>query len=333
MIILGIESSCDETAAAVYSDRGLLSNIIASQTIHEQFGGVVPELASRAHQKTIWSVVQQALNEADLTVDQIDGIAVTQGPGLLGALLVGVGFAKGLAISHDKPIIGINHIDAHLYAGFIEEPCPAFPFTGLIVSGGHTQLVHVTRPFLHQIMGKTRDDAAGEAFDKIGKILGLPYPAGPAMDRLSRNGDPAFHAFPRALLHKGLDFSFSGLKTSVLYYLRDIPEEQRAVFLEEHQADLCAAVTGAITEVLVTKLERALRETGAGQAVLAGGVAANSVLRRKAEAMCDRLGVALKIPRMIYCTDNAAMIAATGYLRVQTHGWDGLTLKPFASLG
>ncbi len=333
MIILGIESSCDETAAAVYSDRGLLSNIIASQTIHEQFGGVVPELASRAHQKTIWSVVQQALNEADLTVDQIDGVAVTQGPGLLGALLVGVGFAKGLAISHDKPIIGINHIDAHLYAGFIEEPCPAFPFTGLIVSGGHTQLVHVTRPFLHQIMGKTRDDAAGEAFDKIGKILGLPYPAGPAMDRLSRNGDPAFHAFPRALLHKGLDFSFSGLKTSVLYYLRDIPEEQRAVFLEEHQADLCAAVTGAITEVLVTKLERALRETGAGQAVLAGGVAANSVLRRKAEAMCDRLGVALKIPRMIYCTDNAAMIAATGYLRVQTHGWDGLTLKPFASLG
>ncbi len=332
MTILGIESSCDETAAAIYSDQGLLSNIIASQTIHEQYGGVVPELASRAHQKTIWSTVEQALAEAGMTMDNIDGIAVTQGPGLMGALLVGISFAKGLAIAHDKPIIGINHIDAHLYANFIEGPDPEYPFIGLIVSGGHTQIVYIEEPFSHKILGQTRDDAAGEAFDKIGKIMGLPYPAGPVMDRLSREGDPSFHDFPRALLHDGLDFSFSGLKTSVLYYLQDMPEEKRKVFLEEHQSDLSASVTEAITDVLVIKLRRAISQTGVKQVLVAGGVAANSVLRRKVEALCDEMGLALKIPRLVYCTDNAAMIAVTGYLRTRKHQWDDVGLKPFASL-
>jgi len=332
MTILGIESSCDETAAAVFSDRGLHSNIIASQTIHEQYGGVVPELASRAHQKTIWSTVQQSLAEADMTMNDIDGIAVTQGPGLMGALLVGISFAKGLAIAHNKPIIGINHIDAHLYANFIEGPEPEFPFIGLIVSGGHTQIVYVEEPFSHKILGRTRDDAAGEAFDKIGKIMGLPYPAGPVMDRLSHEGDPDFHNFPRALLHEGLDFSFSGLKTSVLYYLQDIPEEKRATFLDDHKEDLSASVTEAITEVLVIKLERAIRKTGVRQVLLAGGVAANSVLRSKVESMCNHLNIALKIPKLVYCTDNAAMIAVTGYLKSRLREWDTVGLKPFASL-
>lgn len=332
MTILGIESSCDETAAAVYSDRGLLSNVVASQTIHEQYGGVVPELASRAHQKTIWHTVEQALAEAGLRMDGIDGIAVTQGPGLMGALLVGISFAKGLAIAHNKPIIGINHIDAHLYANFIEGPEPSFPFVGLIVSGGHTRIVYAGEPFLHKIMGQTRDDAAGEAFDKIGKIMGLPYPAGPLMDRLSRDGDPAFHDFPKALVHEGLDFSFSGLKTSVLYYLQDMPEEERAVFLERHQADLSASVTEAITGVLIVKLRRAIRETGVKQVLLAGGVAANSVLRRKVEELCDQMGLAIKIPRLAYCTDNAAMIAVTGYLKTRRYQWDDIDLKPFANL-
>ena len=332
MNILGIESSCDETAAAVYTDQGLRSNIIASQTIHEQYGGVVPELASRAHQKTIWSTVEQSLAEAGMTMNDIDGIAVTRGPGLMGALLVGISFAKGLAIAHNKPIIGINHIDAHLYANFIEGPEPEYPFIGLIVSGGHTQIVSVEEPFSHQILGQTRDDAAGEAFDKIGKIMGLPYPAGPVMDRLSQNGNPAFHNFPRALLHEGLDFSFSGLKTSVLYYLQDMPEDKRAKFLEEHDADLSASVTEAITEVLVIKLRRAIEQTGVKQVLLAGGVAANSVLRRKVEGLCDEMGLAIKIPKLVYCTDNAAMIAVTGYLKTRKHQWDSVGFKPFASL-
>ncbi|HKI43789.1 MAG TPA: tRNA (adenosine(37)-N6)-threonylcarbamoyltransferase complex transferase subunit TsaD [Balneolales bacterium] len=332
MTILGIESSCDETAAAVYSDRGLQSNVIASQTIHEQYGGVVPELASRAHQKTIWSTVTQALAEAGMTMDDIEGVAVTRGPGLMGALLVGISFAKGLAIAHDKPIMGINHIDAHLYANFIEGPDPVYPFIGLIVSGGHTQIVYVEEPFSHKILGQTRDDAAGEAFDKIGKIMGLPYPAGPVMDRLSREGDPSFHNFPRALLHEGLDFSFSGLKTSVLYYLQDMPEEKRKVFLEEHQPDLSASVTEAITDVLVIKLSRAIRQTGVKQVLVAGGVAANSVLRGKVETLCDEMELALKIPRLVYCTDNAAMIAVTGYLKTRKHQWDSVGFKPFASL-
>ncbi|MEO1021365.1 MAG: tRNA (adenosine(37)-N6)-threonylcarbamoyltransferase complex transferase subunit TsaD [Bacteroidota bacterium] len=327
MHILAIESSCDDTSAAVLTDEVVRSNVIADQAIHIQFGGVVPELASRAHQQTISQTVQQALNEAGLQIEDIDQIAVTQGPGLMGSLLVGVCFAKGLALAHSIPIVGVNHMDAHVYANFIDQQ-PAFPLVGLTVSGGHTQLLHIEAPFKHVLLGSTRDDAAGEAFDKIGKMLGLPYPAGPVIDQLAQNGNPAFHSFPKALLNEGLDFSFSGLKTSVLYYLEDKSEE----WIQEHLTDLCASVSEAITEVLTRKLERAIRQTGVCTALLAGGVSANSMLRIKARAMADQLGIELYSPPLSYCTDNAAMIGITGWMKVQHGAQNDLSLRPFASI-
>ncbi|MEX2404299.1 MAG: tRNA (adenosine(37)-N6)-threonylcarbamoyltransferase complex transferase subunit TsaD [Balneolales bacterium] len=331
MIILGIESSCDETAAAVYSDKGLLCNIVASQLEHEAFGGVVPELASRAHELIITSTVKQALDEADTRLEDIDAIAVTRGPGLLGALLVGLCFAKGLSLRIGKPVIGINHIDAHVYANFIEQK-PEFPFVSLVVSGGHTQLSYVAKPFSHQLLGESRDDAAGEAFDKIGKLLGLPYPAGPQMDAMAKKGDPSAYKFPQALLHEGLDFSFSGLKTSVLYHLKDIPEGQREAYVHNNIENLCAGISHAITEVLVKKLEKAVSQTGVKAIVLAGGVSANSMLREKTKKLADENGLTLHIPKPIYCTDNAAMIAVTGYLKAQSGMYDNLHMKPFARL-
>jgi len=327
MNILGIESSCDDTAAAVLSDGKILSNVIASQTVHEQFGGVVPELASRAHNKTIWSTVDQALETSGLKMEQIDAIAVARGPGLMGSLLVGLGFAKGLSLSWEKPLIGVNHIDAHMYANFIEHK-EVFPFLALIVSGGHTRLVHVTEPFKHTVLGKTRDDAAGEAFDKIGKMLDLPYPGGPYVDRHAKSGNPDFVDFPRAMVKKGLDFSFSGLKTSVLYYLRD----QEQLFIDKHLNDICASVSAAISDVLVIKLRRAVRETGTKHVMVAGGVSANSMLREKVQVMAKKEGVNLMIPAMEYCTDNAAMIAKTGEMKARLGQFDGLELKPFASM-
>lgn len=329
MNILGIESSCDETAAAVYTDGGLLSNVIASQTVHEKYGGVVPELASRAHHKTIWATVEQALDESGLALDEIDAAAVTQGPGLMGSLLVGLCFAKGLALSRDIPIIGVNHMDAHIYANFIDER-PEYPFVALTVSGGHTRLVYVKEAFEHELLGRTRDDAAGEAFDKIGKLLGLPYPAGPVVDERSKKGDPYFHEFPQALLHEEFEFSFSGLKTSVMYYLEE--QEDREAFLERHTDDICASVSHAITEVLVKKLERAVDRKGVKTAVLAGGVSANYMLRQKVEKMAGEKGVRLHIPRMEYCTDNAAMIAITGYMMAERGMFADLNMKPFAQL-
>lgn len=327
MNILGIESSCDDTSAAVLTPEGIRSNIIASQSIHLKFGGVVPELASRAHQKTITQTVQQALSEAELQIDDMDAIAVTQGPGLLGSLLVGICFAKGLAVARDLPILGINHMDAHIYANFIDHK-PEFPFIALTVSGGHTQLVYVKAPFDHEILGQTRDDAAGEAFDKIGKLLGLPYPAGPHMDQHAQKGDPAFHKFPQALLHEGLDFSFSGLKTSALYYLQDKEEE----WIQEHLEDICASVSFAITEVLVKKLKRAIKQKEVKSVLLAGGVSANSMLRAKAGEMCEELGLPLYSPKLSYCTDNAAMIAITGRMRAEQGDYDDLNLVPYSSL-
>lgn len=331
MNILGIESSCDETAAAVYTDSGLLSNIIASQTIHERFGGVVPELASRAHQKTIWLTVEQALDEADMSMDDIEAISVTHGPGLMGALLVGLSFAKGLSISYNKPLIGVNHIDAHVYANFIDDQ-PEFPFLGLIVSGGHTRIIYAEEPFHHKVLGETRDDAAGEAFDKIGKILGLYYPAGPQMDKLAQQGNSRFHKFPQALLNEKYDFSFSGLKTSALYYINDIPEEEKDAFLIDHLADICASVSFAITEVLIKKLDRAIRETRVKTVILAGGVSANTMLREKADRLAKKRKVKLHIPKLVYCTDNAAMIAVTGSMKAKIGKYNDLRLKPFASL-
>lgn len=331
MNILGIESSCDETAAAVYTDSGLKSNVIASQTVHERFGGVVPELASRAHHKTIWRTVRQALEESGLSLEQIDAIAVTRGPGLMGSLLVGLCFAKGLALRTGKPLIGVNHIDAHIYANFIEEQ-PEYPFVALTVSGGHTQLVYVEEPFSHRLLGQTRDDAAGEAFDKVGKILGLPYPGGPEIDKRAQNGDPFFHDFPQAMRNKGFEFSFSGLKTSVLYYVEEMKETHGEQWLQEHLDDICASVSRAITEVLVTKLERAVKKKRVKTVVIAGGVSANSMLREKAEAMAQKRNLKLHIPKLTYCTDNAAMIAVTGYMKAEKGSFDTMELRPFANL-
>lgn len=327
MTILGIESSCDETAAAVYDGEKMLSNVIASQAVHERFGGIVPELASRAHHRTISKTVAQALSEAGTEIRKIDAVAVTQGPGLLGSLLVGLSFAKGLALIRNKPVIGINHIDAHMYANFIDHP-ETYPFVCLTVSGGHTRLVHVKKPFEHRVLGTTRDDAAGEAFDKVGKLLGLPYPGGPEIDRLARRGDPQFHNFPKAMLNEGFELSFSGLKTSVRYYL----EEKNEAFVKNHMDDICASVSEAITEVLVIKLKRAVKKTGVGTVMLAGGVSANSMLRTKAETMAGQVGVKLLVPRMEYCTDNAAMIAITGYMKAQRREFSGMNLKPFTRM-
>ncbi|HAH50621.1 MAG TPA: tRNA (adenosine(37)-N6)-threonylcarbamoyltransferase complex transferase subunit TsaD [Balneola sp.] len=327
MNILAIESSCDDTSAAVLTGQGIQSNVIASQAIHIKFGGVVPELASRAHQTTISQTVQQALDEAELSLNEIDLIAVTQGPGLMGSLLVGLCFAKGMALSNDIPIIGVNHMDAHIYANFIDNK-PEFPFISLTVSGGHTQLVHVKAPFEHEILGKTRDDAAGEAFDKIGKVFGLEYPAGPTMDKLSQTGNPKFHKFPQALLREGLDFSFSGLKTSALYFVQD----QEEGFIEENLNDLCASVSEAITEVLVKKLKRAVEQTGVKTIALAGGVSANSMLRAKTEKLAEKMGLSLHIPKITYCTDNAAMIAITGKMKAELGEFDGMEIRPFASV-
>ncbi|MEX0928578.1 MAG: tRNA (adenosine(37)-N6)-threonylcarbamoyltransferase complex transferase subunit TsaD [Balneolales bacterium] len=331
MIILGIESSCDETAAAVYSERGLLSNIIASQLEHEKFGGVVPELASRAHELIISTTVKAALDEAAIEKEAIDAIAVTRGPGLVGALLVGLCFAKGLSLQLGKPVIGINHVDAHIYANFIEQN-PEFPFVSLVVSGGHTRLSYIEGPFRHRLLGETRDDASGEAFDKIGKLLGLPYPAGPRLDALATNGNPDVYKLPQGLLHEGFDFSFSGLKTSVLYHLRDIPEDRREAYISENLEDLCAGISHAITEVLIRKLEKAVLQTGVKTIVLAGGVSANSMLRGKARVLAEKRDLSLYIPRPVFCTDNAAMIAVTGYLKAGSGLYDDLHMKPFARM-
>ncbi len=327
MNILGIESSCDDTSAAVLTDDGVQSNIIASQSIHVKYGGVVPELASRAHQKTISQTVDQALDEAGSKIEDIDLIAVTQGPGLMGSLLVGLCFAKGVSLSKNIPIVGVNHMDAHIYANFIDEK-PEYPFVCLTVSGGHTQLVLVKAPFEHEILGQTRDDAAGEAFDKIGKIMGLPYPAGPEIDRLSQEGDSKFHKFPQALVNEGLDFSFSGLKTSALYFLQDKSEKWK----KEHLNDLSASISEAITEVLIKKLKRAVKETGVKSIAIAGGVSANTMLRSKAEKLAIDMNLKLYIPHITYCTDNAAMIAITGKMLAEHGKMDDLSMRPFASI-
>jgi N6-L-threonylcarbamoyladenine synthase len=327
--ILAIESSCDETSAAVLDGNRLLSNIVATQTVHTKFGGVVPELASRAHQQRISATVKQAFVEAGFSAADVEGVAVTQGPGLIGALLVGVGFAKGFALRHNIPLVGVNHVDAHLFAAFIENPELTFPFLGLIVSGGHTMLVRVDGPGKHFLLGTTLDDAAGEAFDKTGKMLGLPYPAGPLMDKLAKEGNPGRFVFPRSRLDRPLDFSFSGLKTSVLYFLQKQPEavRQEASFLP----DVCAGISAAITDVLVEKTVLAAAEQGLSQVVVAGGVSANSMLRAKLQKACEKRSWKLTIPKPALCTDNAAMIGALGRFFLESGKRDELSLVPFAS--
>lgn len=313
--ILGIESSCDDTAAAVVRGGRLASSVISSQHVHARFGGVVPELASRAHERLIVPIVRQALAEAGIEQHDLTGIAATYGPGLAGSLLVGLSFGKAYAFGLGLPLIGVNHLEGHVYSVFLGEDGPAFPFVCLVVSGGHTQIVLVDDHFVHQTLGSTRDDAAGEAFDKVAKLLGLGYPGGPAIDRLAGEGDPGFHDFPRSR-PGGLDFSFSGLKTSVLYYLNAFSEREREDLLANHLPDLCASFQQAVVDVLIEALDRAVSRTGVRHIAVVGGVSANSALRRGAEALAHGRKLSLHIPDPIHCVDNGAMIAMTGFYKL-----------------
>lgn len=316
MNILGIESSCDDTAAAVVVRGAVASNVVSSQLAHREFGGVVPELASREHERLIVSVVQRALEDANITKSDLDLVAATAGPGLIGAVLVGLNFAQAFAYALQKPFVPINHIEAHIFSTFIEPPVPNFPFISLTVSGGHTMLALVQDDLSYAIVGRAIDDAAGEAFDKTGKMLGLPYPAGPAMDQLAKRGDPNFRKFPQALTKgydENFDFSFSGLKTSVQTYLAS----QSPDFVQAHLADLCASIQDAITSVLVLKTMQAATKFGVKTISVAGGVSANSDLRRKFQQACAEKGFSLHIPKPIYSTDNAAMIASLARLKAE----------------
>ena len=333
--ILGIESSCDDTSAAVLRNNVLLSNVIASQAVHVKYGGVIPELASRAHQQNIIPVVDTALKDAGVTADRIDAIAFTRGPGLVGSLLVGVSFTKGLSIARNIPMVEVNHLQGHILSHFIDLrdrtlPHPDFPFLCLLVSGGHTQIVRVDSPLEMEIIGTTIDDAAGEAFDKCAKVMGLPYPGGPVIDRLAREGDPkAFRfAHPRV---EGYDYSFSGLKTSFLYTLRDAVAAGPD-FIETHKADLCASLQGTIVEILLDKLIRASKETGIRDIAIAGGVSANSGLRDGIAEAGRRRGWRTFLPEFKFTTDNAAMIAMAGYYRYLRGDYSSLDVSPVARL-
>jgi N6-L-threonylcarbamoyladenine synthase len=317
-VILGIESSCDDTSAAVVRDRFLLSNVIAGQDVHRKYGGVVPELASRAHQQNIVPVVDRAIREAGIQRGEIDAVAFTRGPGLLGSLLVGTSFTKGFTAALGIPMIEVNHLQAHIMVHFIQSegsvgPAPRFPFLSLLVSGGHTQLVVVRDHHTMEIIGRTIDDAAGEAFDKCAKLLGLPYPGGPHIDKLAQQGDGSRYQFSKPRID-GFNYSFSGLKTSFLYFLRD-QLKQDPEFVEKNRADLAASLQNTIIDILLQKLRLAMQETGIDQVALAGGVSANSGLRSAMEQEAGRHGWKLYIPPIKYTTDNAAMIAITGYYR------------------
>ncbi|SEL32833.1 tRNA (adenosine(37)-N6)-threonylcarbamoyltransferase complex transferase subunit TsaD [Parapedobacter koreensis] len=327
-IILGIESSCDETSAAISIDGKIHSNIIANQTIHEKFGGVVPELASRAHQQNIIPAVDQAIREAKIHKNEIAAVAFTRGPGLLGSLLVGTSFAKAFALARNIPLIEVNHMQAHILAHFIEDPVPAFPFLCLTVSGGHTQLVLVNGYFEMELLGYTLDDAAGEAFDKTAKILGLPYPGGPLIDRYAQQGNPQAFTFPEPQI-PGLNFSFSGLKTAILYFVQQ-KEREVPGFLQTHLGDICASVQERIVSILLNKLKRAAREVGVQDVAIAGGVSANSGLRNALIALGEQQGWRVFIPRFEYCTDNAAMIAIAGHYKYLARDFVGQDVAPLA---
>ena len=309
--LLAVETSCDETAAALIKNGVLKSNVVATQAIHKAYGGVVPELASRAHQKNIVLVVDKALKDASISKETLSGIAFTQGPGLLGALLVGCSFAKAMALSLQIPLLAVNHIKAHILSHFIESPQPNFPFICLTVSGGHTQLVLVKSPLAMTLIGQTRDDAVGEAFDKTAKIIGLPYPGGPLIDKYASMGNPHAFAFPKVNM-PGLDFSFSGIKTAFLYFLQQ-RQKIDPTFIQNNLPDICASVQHTLVNILIQKLKKAMLLYNIKEVGIAGGVAANTYLRQTLAQVGETLGWKTYIPNIAYCTDNAAMIAMAAY--------------------
>lgn len=326
-VILAIESSCDDTSAALVRDGEVLSNVTAGQAIHEEYGGVVPEHASRAHQRNIVPTVAVALTRAGLTAAEVEAVAFTRGPGLIGSLMVGVSFAKAFALARNLPLIEVDHMQAHVLAHFAADPKPDFPFLCLTVSGGHTQLVVVHDALHQEIIGRTVDDAAGEAFDKSGKMLGLPYPAGPIIDQRARQGRPTIpFAEPDP---GGLDFSFSGLKTSILYTLQKKIKAEPD-FLENHLDDICASIQATIVRILLRKLAQAATETGLTRIALAGGVSANRGLREGLQELCADRGWTAFIPEMEYCTDNAAMIGVTATFKYEAGEFVGQEVAPAA---
>ena len=333
VIILGIESSCDDTAAAVIRDGFILSNVISSQKIHEEYGGVVPELASRAHQKNIIPVVDLAIKRAGITKREVSAVAFTRGPGLLGSLLVGTSFAKGFALASNIPLIAVNHLEGHVLALFIKENMrsishPAFPFLCLLVSGGNSQIILVHDYLKMEVIGQTIDDAAGEAFDKCAKVMGLPYPGGPHIQELAKKGDPHRFSFAKPRI-AGFDYSFSGLKTSFLYCLRDNLREDEN-FIENNINDLCASLQHVIVDILMQKLKKASKETGIREIALAGGVSANAELRNTMHKSSQKYGWNIYIPKFEYTMDNAAMIAITGYYKYLNEEFAGQDCVPFA---
>ena len=329
-IILAIESSCDETSAAVITNGKVLNNIIASQAVHRKYGGVVPELASRAHQQNIVMVVMEAMERSGLKKTDLDAIAFTRGPGLIGSLMVGVSFAKGMALGLNIPLIEVNHMQAHVLAHFIDEPVPQFPFLCLTVSGGHTQIVLVRDYLDMQVIGQTQDDAAGEAFDKAAKILEMPYPGGPLIDRYAQSGDPHAFRFPETSM-PGLDFSFSGIKTAFLYFIRD-EKKKNPDFVTENLPDICASLQHTLISMLLSKLELASAQTGIREIAIAGGVSANSGLRRRLQLLAEKRNWNLYIPAFEYCTDNAAMIAMAAHFKYRKKEFSTMDVTPLARM-
>jgi len=324
--ILAIESSCDETSASIVKNGKVVNNIIATQSVHEKYGGVVPELASRAHQQNIVPVVNQALNNAQITKKDLDAVAFTKGPGLLGALLVGASYAKGLSLGLDIPLIGVNHMQAHILAHFIDEPKPKFPFLCLTVSGGHTQIVLVKDFLDMEIIGQTQDDAVGEAFDKSAKLLELPYPGGPLIDKYAKEGNPKAFEFPDSSM-PGLNFSFSGIKTAFMYFLKE-KNGLNESFVGENMADICASLQYSLVRMLMQKLKRASKETGIKEVAIAGGVSANSGLRQTLEKLSEEKNWNIYIPDFQYCTDNAGMIAIAAHYHFQKKSFVGKDVSP-----